>query len=233
MGRPSTLNVTNIGELAAFLAFWLSPFVLLYHIEVIRPETFVMASLMVKGQKISLAPTVLGYIYHGLGQVECHLNHLGRANPCFPIHYIVVFSALYSQRPDSECPVDYPTLMRYPGIEAKAVVDMISHQDSTQALLANRVRVFRSLKILHSLVDESHLSTIEIFWFTSKVEEAFIIAEIVAKMKGLVDIQRLCLLFSQDSAYTSEIAHMEKERLQMELAEAGVAKLQNLEKEKN
>jgi len=48
-----------------------------------------MASLMAKGQKVSLAPTVLGYIYYGLGQVTSHLDHPGRANPCFPIHYVV------------------------------------------------------------------------------------------------------------------------------------------------
>ena len=87
--RLSTLNVTNIGELAAFLAFWLSHFVLPYRSEVIRPETFVMVALMAKGQKISLAPTVLGYIYHGLGQVAGHPDHPGQANPCFPIHYVV------------------------------------------------------------------------------------------------------------------------------------------------
>ncbi|KAJ8432495.1 hypothetical protein Cgig2_003572 [Carnegiea gigantea] len=44
-GCPLTLNAINIGELAAFLAFWFSYFVLAYHNEVIRPETFVMASL--------------------------------------------------------------------------------------------------------------------------------------------------------------------------------------------
>ncbi|KAJ8443572.1 hypothetical protein Cgig2_020659 [Carnegiea gigantea] len=99
-GHPSTLNVINIGEL-------LSCFVLPYHNEVIRLETFVMASLMAKGQKISLAPTLMCY-----------------ANPCFPIHYVVgwlaeTFPALYFQHPNSECPVDYPTLMCYAGILAK------------------------------------------------------------------------------------------------------------------
>jgi len=84
--RPSTLSITNIGELVAFLAFWLSRFVLPYQNEVIRPETFVTASMMANGRKISLAPTVLGYIYHGLGQVASHPDHPGQANPCFPIH---------------------------------------------------------------------------------------------------------------------------------------------------
>ena len=71
----------------------------------------------------------------------------------------------------------------------KAIVDMISNQDSTQALLANKERVFQSLKILHSLVDESLFSIVEISWLTSKVEETFNTAEIVAKMEALVDIQ--------------------------------------------
>ena len=83
-----------------------------------------MASLMAKGQKISLAPTVLGYIYHGLGQVASHPDHPGQANPCFPIHYVVgwlakMFPALYSQRPDSECSADYPVLEGYAGMSAK------------------------------------------------------------------------------------------------------------------
>ena len=106
------------------MVFWLSRFARPYRSEVIRPETFVMASLMAKGKRISLAPTVLGNIYHGLGQVASHPDHPGRANRCFPIHYGVgwlaeMFPALYSQRPDSECPADYPVLMRYAGMSAK------------------------------------------------------------------------------------------------------------------
>ncbi|KAJ8425340.1 hypothetical protein Cgig2_030499 [Carnegiea gigantea] len=125
--RLSTLNVTNIEELVAFLGFWLSRFALS---EVIRLETFMMASLMAKGQTISLAPTMLGYIYHGLGQVASHPDHPGRANPCFPIHYLAgwlaeMFSALYSQRPDSEYLVDYPVLMRYAGMSAKRHSDAV------------------------------------------------------------------------------------------------------------
>ena len=43
------LNVTAEGELAAFLAFKLSRFVLPHGKKVIRLETFVMATLMVSG----------------------------------------------------------------------------------------------------------------------------------------------------------------------------------------
>ena len=60
-----------------------------------------MASTMAKGQMIFLALTMLGYIYHGLGQVVSHPNHPDLANPCFPIHCVVgwlaeIFPALYS-----------------------------------------------------------------------------------------------------------------------------------------
>ena len=54
----TNFSVTTEGELAAFLAFWLSRFVFPYGEEVIRPEAFVMAALMAFEQGISLAPTV-------------------------------------------------------------------------------------------------------------------------------------------------------------------------------
>jgi len=50
------LNVTAEGGLAAFLAFWLSHFVLPHGKEVIRPETFIMAALIASEQQISLPP---------------------------------------------------------------------------------------------------------------------------------------------------------------------------------
>ena len=71
------------------------------------------------------------------------------------------------------------------------------------------MRVFRSLKILNSMVDESRLSIIKISWLTFQVEETFNAAGIIAKREELVDIQHVRLLSSQDSTYASEIAHME------------------------
>ena len=68
------------------------------------------------------------------------------------------------------------------------------------------MRVFRSLKILHSMVENSQLSTAEISWLTAQIEETFNAAEIVAKIEELVDIERLNLLYSRDSTYSSEIA---------------------------
>jgi len=69
----------------------------------------------------------------------------------------------------------------------KTIMSMISNQDSTRALLANKTRVFRSLKILHSMVENSQLSTVKISWLTSKIEETFNVTEIVAKIEEVVD----------------------------------------------
>ena len=66
--RP-TLIISKEGELAAFLAYWLSRFVFPSYNYIIRPETFHMACLMARGIRVSLAPAVLGYIYHSLGKI--------------------------------------------------------------------------------------------------------------------------------------------------------------------
>ena len=99
------LNVTTEGELAAFLAFWLSLFVFPHGKEVIRPETFIMATLMASGQQISLAPSVLGYIYNGLGEAASHPDNPCKANVIFPCHYVIgwlaeLFPCLYRRRLD-------------------------------------------------------------------------------------------------------------------------------------
>jgi len=78
------LNVTTEGKLAVFLAFWLSRFVSPHAKEVVRPETFVMATSMASRQQISLASSVLGYIYYGLGEAASHPNNPGKANVIFP-----------------------------------------------------------------------------------------------------------------------------------------------------
>ncbi|KAJ8429152.1 hypothetical protein Cgig2_010018 [Carnegiea gigantea] len=74
------LNVSNEVELAAFLSFWLSRFVLPYDNEIIRLETFVIAALMASGKQVSLASTVPGYIYQGLGEAASHPAYPGKAN---------------------------------------------------------------------------------------------------------------------------------------------------------
>ncbi|KAJ8431974.1 hypothetical protein Cgig2_027000 [Carnegiea gigantea] len=104
------LNVIAEGELAAFSTFWLSRF--FFALWQGRPETFVMAALTASGQGISLALTVLGYIYHGLQEVVSHRDHPDKANKIFPSHYVIgwlakFFHCLYHHSPDSDCPGDF------------------------------------------------------------------------------------------------------------------------------
>lgn len=122
----SILKISKEGELAAFLAFWLSRFVLPSHCYKIRPETFYMACLMARGDKISLAPSVLGYIYHGLGEIVTEPRGPGESRSCFPVHYVIGwlgehFPCLYKGRADNEFPNNYPYLARYAGVEAKSL----------------------------------------------------------------------------------------------------------------
>ncbi|KAJ8438236.1 hypothetical protein Cgig2_003625 [Carnegiea gigantea] len=85
--------------------------------DVIRPETFVMAVLMASGQRISLAPTVLDYIYHGLGEATSHSDP-SKAKVIFPSHYVIgrlaeLFPYLYRRHTNSDCAGDFSTLLRY------------------------------------------------------------------------------------------------------------------------
>lgn len=121
--RQTALMISKKGELAAFLAYWLSRFVLPSRNSNLRPDTFYMACLMAEGVKVSLAPTVLGYIYHGLGLAVTDPKGPGDSRACFPIHYVVgwlgeYFPCLYKCRADSELPPSYPHLARYAGVEA-------------------------------------------------------------------------------------------------------------------
>ncbi|KAJ8434162.1 hypothetical protein Cgig2_009729 [Carnegiea gigantea] len=105
--RIETLNVTREGELAAFLAFWLSHFVRSHGRDVIRPETFMMVALLAKAERISLAPRAMSLP-----------GHSGEAAATLPVHYVVgwlakLFPCLYSCRLDRKCPKEYPILIRY------------------------------------------------------------------------------------------------------------------------
>ncbi|CAL8167998.1 unnamed protein product [Prunus armeniaca] len=82
------LNISCEGQLAAFLAFWHSLFVLPLD-NAIRLECFYMASLMARGFRVSLAPAVLGLICHVLSIVATHRRGPGLANAYIPIHYML------------------------------------------------------------------------------------------------------------------------------------------------
>ncbi|KAL6286893.1 hypothetical protein ACE6H2_011283 [Prunus campanulata] len=123
MARKLNLEISTEGKLTAFLAFFLSKFALPSRGSRIRPETFYMASLMAQGVKVSIAPAVLGYIYHGLGETVTCPRGPGTSLACFPIHYVIgwmgeYFPCLYRCHNDIEFPANYPHLTRYAGIAA-------------------------------------------------------------------------------------------------------------------
>ncbi|KAJ8433130.1 hypothetical protein Cgig2_004868 [Carnegiea gigantea] len=95
----------------------------------------------------------------------------------------------------------------FKGIEV--VIDIIFNHGSARELLASRVRVFQSLSALRSMIDIYNLSTIEICWLSSKIEEIFGVVETVVKIEDLVDIDRVKALSDQDLTGSSEITHIE------------------------
>ncbi|KAJ8420012.1 hypothetical protein Cgig2_028730 [Carnegiea gigantea] len=215
---------------------------------------------------------VLGYIYHGLGEVASHLDHLGKANAIFSSHYVI----------DRNCPSDFPTLVHYAGlltsklsspqlrhvfmdgrhlslrassyreesrndrdvmnmglsdknfkfllsirpsqrsiidlaephadiqrrdIEAnlkeewvrgsnlkgvEVIIGIISNHGSARKLLASRVRASQFFNALRSMIDIYKLSTIEICWLSSNIEEIFGVVKTAAKIEALSDQDLTC-----------------------------------------
>ncbi|KAJ8445919.1 LOW QUALITY PROTEIN: hypothetical protein Cgig2_009848 [Carnegiea gigantea] len=81
-------------------------------------------------------------------------------------------------------------------------------KEKPRDLLASRARVSQSLSILHSTIDIYKLSTMEICWLSSKIDEIFSIIESAVKIEELVDVDRVKGLFDQDLTCSSEIAHI-------------------------
>ncbi|KAJ8422774.1 hypothetical protein Cgig2_014322 [Carnegiea gigantea] len=183
-----------------------------------------MAALMASGQRISLAPTVLGYIYHGLGDAISDPDLPSKANTIFPRHYVIgwlaeLFPCLYRRRPDSVCPGDFPNLVRYGGLlgsklslpQARDIFRdgrYLSLRELLLDLLASRERVSQSLSALCSIIDIYSLNTIKICWLSSKIDEIFGVVEAAVKIDELVEVDRVKALSDQDLICSSEIAHI-------------------------
>ncbi|KAJ8438299.1 hypothetical protein Cgig2_015042 [Carnegiea gigantea] len=82
-----------------------------------------------------------------------------------------------------------------------------------EGLLASRVRVFQSLSALYSMIDIYNLSTIEICWHSSKIEEIFGIVETAVKIEDLVDIDWVKALSDHNLTCSSEITHIEDQSI--------------------
>ncbi|KAJ8423786.1 LOW QUALITY PROTEIN: hypothetical protein Cgig2_023108 [Carnegiea gigantea] len=229
--RPciSILKVTREGELAAFIAFWLS------HLGCYTTVDFRDGCITSKGQRLSLLPAVLGYIYHGLRQAASHPDHPVDAGATLPIHYVIaeLFPRLYSHRPDHKCLKEYPT---------RGLAEIL-------LIWGCRVMIF---SISYSLSS--------ICWLSSKIEEIFGIVESVAQIEESVDIDRgqLDNLSNEASnmrlkeqeilkeeerinkiredltrAISLDLKKKEAEQVKADLAEARFPKLQDLDKEKD
>ncbi|MQM12432.1 hypothetical protein Taro_045351, partial [Colocasia esculenta] len=74
--------------LAAYLAYWLSTFVVPYGEDgYIRPEVLYPACALADGVKLALAPVALASIFHGLGNLTASLTPRDRA-VVLPTHYL-------------------------------------------------------------------------------------------------------------------------------------------------
>ena len=87
--RIAILKVTREGELVAFIAFWLSHFGPTSWQGCYTTGDFRDGCITSKGQRLSLVPTILEYIYHGLRQATSYPGHPGEAGATFPIHYVI------------------------------------------------------------------------------------------------------------------------------------------------
>ncbi|KAJ8424738.1 hypothetical protein Cgig2_027771 [Carnegiea gigantea] len=93
------------------------------------------------------------------------------------------------------------------GVEV--IIGIISNHGSARDLLANRARVSQSLSALHSMIDIYKLSTIEICWLSSRIDEIFGVVETTMKIKELVDVNWIKALSDQDLTCSSEITYIE------------------------
>ncbi|KAJ8428043.1 hypothetical protein Cgig2_007620 [Carnegiea gigantea] len=111
-----------------------------------------------------------------------------------------------------------------------------------EELLASRARVSQSLSALRSMIDIYKLSTIEIYWFSSKIEEIFSIVETAVKIKDLVYVDRVKTCSSKITHIEDQLNNLsskasklkvKEQEVKADLVEAGFSKVQDLEKEKN
>ncbi|KAJ8422655.1 hypothetical protein Cgig2_029099 [Carnegiea gigantea] len=234
--RMTTSNVTREGELAAFIAFWLSHFILPHGRDTVRSETCLMATLLAKGHRFFLAPMVLGYIYH-----MSHPGHLGEARATLPIHYSVeLFLCLCSHCPDRKCPKEYPVLIRYAGY---------THATLSLSQTRHVVRGVQFAYLWASIfLTTCELAEILLIWgcpmmifdFTCSFKIVHIDSQLdnlsnessklrLKEQKILKEEERICKI--QEDLTVQQ--RRKAKQVKVDLAGAGFSKLQDLEKEKD
>ncbi|KAL3515823.1 hypothetical protein ACH5RR_022725 [Cinchona calisaya] len=116
-----------------------------------------MACKMAQGNKISLAPTVLGFVYHKLGEICTNKEVHDIANALFPIHLLVGwlgkhFLALYHSRLVCDFPQNYPLLAGYSGILAEITISqawLVFRSEQHLKYYSNPPKQIRDMKFLH------------------------------------------------------------------------------------
>ncbi|KAL3528752.1 hypothetical protein ACH5RR_008074 [Cinchona calisaya] len=135
---------------------------------VVRPETFVMACKMAEGNKISLAPAVLGFVYHKLGEICTTKEGPNTANAPFPSHLLVGwlgehFLALYRRRLVCDFPRNYPLLARYSGVLAEKITifqaQLVFRSEQHVEYYSNQLEDSRDMEFLN--IDKLSLDNFE------------------------------------------------------------------------
>ncbi|KAJ8426882.1 LOW QUALITY PROTEIN: hypothetical protein Cgig2_002730 [Carnegiea gigantea] len=178
-----------------FSSFLVKPFRFTSWQNVIQLKTFMMDALLAEGQRLSLALTVLGYIYHGLEQTVSHPDHPSEVGATLPTHNVIawlveLFPRLYSCYLDCKCPKQFRILIHYvSNTHATLSLSQARHicRDEQFAYLRANTFIEDSQKVLCSIIDSSHFSIAEIYWLTSRVKEAFNAVEIIAKIEELIE----------------------------------------------
>ncbi|KAJ8446033.1 hypothetical protein Cgig2_012377 [Carnegiea gigantea] len=177
-----------------------------------------MAAIMASKQQICLPPTMLGYIYYGLGEATSNPDHPGKDPQ--PLGNILVGGVIslpiYHHHSDSNCPDDFPSLTLYHRLDVflwmgDIFLSGLAHIMKTLDLLAGRARASQSLNAL--------LSMIVIY----KLKEIFGVVETVAQIEGFMDVNRNKLKLSLD------LKRREAKQVKMDVAKAGFFGLLDLE----
>ncbi|XP_020081335.1 uncharacterized protein LOC109704984 [Ananas comosus] len=84
---------------AAYISLWLCNFVMPSGLDhFIKPETFIMASKLALGEKVSLAPAILCAIHAGLSFMSDHSEGPAHPGPQFPVNFLYEWIGLHFEQ---------------------------------------------------------------------------------------------------------------------------------------
>ncbi|KAJ8428336.1 hypothetical protein Cgig2_006522 [Carnegiea gigantea] len=131
---------------------------------------------------------------------KVNAEHCGQETYLGKEFYIALYKLLTGRR-------NWGLIYQFRGVEV--IIDIISNHGSPRDFLPSKAHVSQSLSELRSMIDIYKLSTIEIYWLSSKIEETFGVVETIVKIEELVDVDRVKALSSKDLICSLETAHGE------------------------